>query len=129
VILLRAFYALAAGFVAVLALQAAAMIVVKRRAPSWAGAPEKPGPGYTLLNGGVLLIASAAGGWVTAQLAQANPLVHTLGLALVMLLMSALTAMQARGKQPLWYLLLMLPVASLGVFAGGMIYLRWAGLL
>jgi hypothetical protein len=128
-IMLRAFYALMAGFVVVLLVQAAAMLVLKRRVPSWAGAQEQPGVGYTLVNGGILLMAAAAGGWVTAQLAQANPLVHTLGLALVMLLMSALTAMQSRGRQPVWYLLLMLAIAPLGVFAGGIIFLRWYGLL
>lgn len=128
-IMLRAFYALVAGFVVVLLVQAAAMLVLKRRVPSWAGVQPKPSLGYTIVNGGILLIASVAGGWVTAQLAQANPLIHTLGLALVMLLMSALTAMQARGRQPIWYLLLMLPVAPFGVFAGGIIFLRWYGLL
>lgn len=128
-ILLRAFYALVAGFIVVLLVQAAAVVVLRRRVPSWAGVQAKPRVGYTLVNGGILLIAAAAGGWVTAQLALANPLIHTLGLALVMLLMSALTAMQSRGRQPVWYLLLMLPIAPLGVFAGGIIFLRWFGLL
>ncbi len=128
-ILVRAFFALAAGFIVVLAAQAAATLVLRRRVPSWAGAQPKPGAGYTMANGGILLVASAAGGWVTAQLAQANPLVHALALALALLLLSALTAMQARGRQPLWYLLMMLPVAPLGVFAGGILFLRWTGLL
>lgn len=127
--LLRTFYALAAGFVVVLGLQAAAMLILRRRAPSWAGTQARPGAAYTLAHGGILLLASAAGGWVTAQLSQANPLIHALDLALVMLLIAALTAMQSRGRQPAWYLLLMLPVAPLGIFAGGVIFLRWAGLL
>lgn len=128
-IFLRALYALLAGFVVVLLVQAAALLLVRRRVPSWAGAQAKPGLGYTVVNGGILLVASAAGGWVTAQLSLANPLVHTLALALVMLLMSALTAMQSRGRQPVWYLLTMLPLAPLGVFAGGIIFLRWSGTL
>jgi hypothetical protein len=43
--------------------------------------------------------------------------------------MSALSAMQPRGKQPVWYQLALLAIAPLGVLAGGLVRLRMLGIL
>ena len=66
---------------------------------------------------------------MTAWLSAANPLVHVLVLGIVVLAMGALSALQTRGKQPVWYALTLLAVSSLGVLAGGLVRLRVLGIL
>jgi hypothetical protein len=78
---------------------------------------------------GYSFLAAAAGGYVTAWLSSANPLIHVLVLAIVVLAMSALSALQARGKQPVWYALTLLALTPVGVFAGGLLRLRVLGVL
>jgi hypothetical protein len=61
---------------------------------------------------------------LTAWLAQANPLVHVLALAITVLLLAALSALQQRGQQPVWYMLTLVALTPLGVLAGGIVRLR-----
>jgi hypothetical protein len=68
------------------------------------------------------------GGYVTAWIATGNPLTYVLALALIVLLLSALSALQLRGKQPIWYQLLLIAISPIGVLAGGLIRLRLPGL-
>jgi hypothetical protein len=74
-------------------------------------------------------LAAAAGGYVTAWLSAANPLIHVLVLGIVVLAMGALSALQARGKQPVWYALTLLALTPLGVLAGGLVRLWVLGIL
>jgi hypothetical protein len=55
-------------------------------------------------------------------------LIHTLALALIVLLLSALSALQQRGMQPIWYQLTLLAVTPIGVFIGGLLRLRQMGI-
>jgi hypothetical protein len=128
-IFVRAFLALGAGFICLMLGQALGTFVLRRLIPSWAAIEKRPGFGYTIANGGILFLSAALGGFVTARLAEANPLIHTLALALIILMLAALTAMQSRGRQPIWYLLLMVALAPAGVFAGGVVWLRSTGVL
>jgi predicted membrane-bound dolichyl-phosphate-mannose-protein mannosyltransferase len=66
---------------------------------------------------------------VTAYLATGNPLVLVLVLAIVVLAMAALSALQSRGVQPVWYALALLVLMPLGALAGGMLRLRVLGIL
>jgi len=66
---------------------------------------------------------------MTAWAAVANPLIHVLALALVVLLLAALSAMQARGKQPIWYALVLVVLSPVGVLAGGLVRMRVLGIL
>jgi len=52
-------------------------------------------PGYAFVNLGSAFLSAAAGGYVTAWAAAANPLIHVLALALVVLALSALSALQS----------------------------------
>ena len=54
---------------------------------------------------------------------------HVLALSIIVLALSALTALQSRGKLPVWYLLVLLVVSPVGVVAGGLIRLRVIGIL
>jgi hypothetical protein len=47
---------------------------------------------------------------------------------LIVLLLSALSALQQRGKQPIWYQLLLVALTPAGIFVGGMIRLKVTGI-
>ena len=66
---------------------------------------------------------------MTAWAAAANPLIHVLALALVVLALAALSALQLRGKQPIWYQLTLVAISPIGVLAGGLARLRVLGIL
>jgi hypothetical protein len=129
VLAFHAFVALASGFLTMAAIVAALTALVARAAPDWAGEPRKPGAGYVFVNLGYSFLAAAAGGYVTAWLAAGNPLFQVLALAIIVLAIAAMSAMQARGKQPIWYQLTLTALSPLGVFAGGLVRMRVLGIL
>ena len=140
-VILHAFLALASGFAVTLALVTTLTALITRLVPSWAKTESKPqpgfpavdlrpqprGPGYAFVNLGSAFLSAAAGGYVTAWAAAANPLIHVL--ALVVLALSALSALQSRGKQPVWYQLALVAITPIGVLAGGLVRLRVLGIL
>ncbi|MGO9337147.1 MAG: hypothetical protein ACLPY1_06535 [Terracidiphilus sp.] len=128
-VVLYSFLALVAGFATMAVLVGVAMVLLTQLVPEWVGAESKPRPGYAFVNLGYSFLAAAAGGYVTAWLSAANPLIHVLVLGIVVLAMGALSALQARGKQPVWYALTLLALTPLGVLAGGLVRLRVLGIL
>jgi hypothetical protein len=126
---IHAFLALLAGFATIAMLVTVIAASVNRLAPEWASAEGKPQPGYAFVNLGSSFLAAAAGGYVTAWASDANPLIHVLVLGIVVLAMAALSTLQARGKQPIWYALTLLALMPLGVLAGGLVRLRVLGIL
>ena len=121
-VILHAFIALTAGFAVMALLVIAMTALLTRMVPSWTGAEGRPQPGYVFVNLGYSFLAAAAGGYVTAWVAAANPLIHVLALA-------ALSALQSRGKQPIWYQLALVAISPFGVLAGGLARLRMLGIL
>lgn len=103
--------------------------LVTQLAPEWAGAEGQPKPGYAFANLGYSFLAAAAGGYVAAWTAAGNPLVLVLVLGIVVLVMAALSALQSRGTQPVWYALSLLAFMPLGVLAGGLLRLKVLGTL
>jgi hypothetical protein len=89
----------------------------------------RPQAGYLFVNLGSSFLAAAAGGYVTAWVAVANPLIQVLALGIVVLAISALSALQARGKQPIWCQLALVAISPIGVLAGGLVRLRVMGIL
>lgn len=128
-VVLHAFLALVAGFATMAALVAAVTVLLQKLTPSWVGATGHPGTGYIFVNLGYSFLAAAAGGYVTAWLARADPLVHVLALAITVLLLSALSALQQRGQHPVWYMLALVALTPVGVLAGGLVRLRMLGIL
>jgi uncharacterized membrane protein len=126
---LHAFVALLAGFVTMVIIVIAATAVLTRLTPSWVGEQGRPSPGYVIVNLGYSFLGAAAGGYVTAWLARANPLYHVLALGIIVLVLSALSAVQSRGKQPIGYQLALIAIAPIGVLAGGLARLRVLGIL
>jgi hypothetical protein len=129
VVILHAFLALAAGFAVMAALAIALTALLERLVPSWADESFRPQPAYVFVNLGSSFLAAAAGGYVTAWAAAANPLIHVLALGIVVLALAALSALQSRGKQPIWYQLALVAISPIGVLAGGLVRLRVLGIL
>ena len=127
--ILHAFLALAAGFATMALLVIVLTALLTRMIPSWTGAEGQPEPGYAFVNLGYSFLAAAAGGYVTAWAAAANPLIHVLALGIVVLALAALSALQSRGKQPIWYALTLVAISPVGVLAGGLVRLRVVGIL
>lgn len=128
-VILHAFIALVAGFAVIVLLVIVITALLTRMVPSWTGEQGRPQPAYVFVNLGYSLLAAAAGGYVTAWAALGNPLVHVLALGMVMLALSALSVLQSRGKQPIWYQLALVAISPLGVLAGGLVRLRVLGIL
>ena len=126
---LHAFLALLGGFATMAALVAVITALLQKLTPGWVSERGAPKPGYIFVNLGYSFLAAAAGGYVTAWIAAHNPLVHVLALAITVLLLAALSALQQRGKQPVWYMLALVALTPLGVFAGGLVRLRVLGIL
>lgn len=128
-VILHAFLALAAGYATVMLLVLALRGLLQLFAPSLVGLEASPGLSYAFVNLGASFLAGAAGGYVTACVAAANPLIHVLALGLIILLLAALSALQSKGKQAIWYQLAQVALAPLGVLAGGLVRLRVLGIL
>ena len=128
-VILHAFLALLAGFATMTLTVVILSALLARLAPDWVGEEGKPGVGYAFANLGYSFLAAAGGGYVTAWASTGNPMIHVLVLGIVVLAMGALSALQSRGKQPVWYALTLLGLMPLGVLAGGLVRLRVLGIL
>jgi hypothetical protein len=128
-VVLHAFLALVAGFSTMAVLVGIVTVLLQKLTPGWGSDPRRPNPGYVFVNLGCSFLAGAAGGYVTAWMARDNPLIHVLALAIAVLLLAALSALQQRGQHPVWYLLALVALTPIGVFVGGMIRLRVLGIL
>jgi hypothetical protein len=103
--------------------------VLVKRAPDWVGSTGNPNASYVVVNLVYSLVAAMAGGFVTAWIAQVwiasgRPIMHILVLAVVVLLLGGLSALQQRGMQPVWYQLLLMAMMPVGVFLGGLLRLK-----
>ena len=127
--ILHAFLALAAGFATMVLLVIVLTALLERMVPSWADTEGKVQPGHAFVNLGYSFLAAAAGGYVTAWVAAADPMIHVLALGMAVLALAALSALQSRGKQPIWYALALVAISPIGVLAGGLVRLRVVGIL
>ncbi len=128
-VVLHAFLALASGLAVMALLVIAMTALLTRLVPGWTDTGGKPSAGYIVVNLGYSFLAAAAGGYMTAFAAAANPLIHVLVLALTVLALAAMSALQQRGKQPIWYQLSLVAISPIGVLAGGLLRLRVLGIL
>ena len=128
-VIAHVFFALLCGFLVIAALMAAVTVLLKWLTPSWAADEGRPSAGYAFVNLGTSFLAAAAGGYVTAWLAAANPLYPVLTLGIVVLALAALSALQAKGKRAIAYELALVALTPIGVLAGGLVRLRVLGIL
>lgn len=128
-VILHSFLAILAGYAVMVVLVIALTLLLAKLTPSWVGQQGNPNPAYALVNLGYSFLAATAGGYVTALVASANPLAHIFVLCIVVLLLGALSALQSRGKQPIWYAVSLLVIAPAGVLVGGLLRLQVLGIL
>ncbi len=128
-VVMHAFLALVAGFAVMALIVIAVTALIARFAPDWAGPQGRPRPAYAFVNLGYSFLAAAAGGYITAWAAPDGAVAHVLVLAIVVLALAALSALQARGQQPIAYQLALVALSPLGVVAGGLVRLRVLGVL
>jgi len=126
-VILHAFLALFAGFATMALLVGIATAVLMKTAPEWVGTKGHPRLGYVLFNLLYSFAAAVMGGYVTIWLARDNPLIHMEALALIVLLLGGLSALQQRGQQPIWYQLLLIVITPVGVLIGGLLRLHILG--
>jgi hypothetical protein len=94
--LLHSFFAIAAGFGAMAFLTAITTLLTRWLVPSWTKSP--PSRAARIFNLIASCLYAALGGRVTTLLAPANPLIHALILAIVILLVSTIAAAEFRGQ-------------------------------
>ncbi len=128
-VIARAFVALLAGFATIATLVIVVTALLARSAPDWVKTEGTPPPGYVFVNLGYSFLAAAAGGYVSAWIAARGPLANVLALAVVVLVLGGLSALQAKGRQPLWYQAALIAITPMGVVVGGLIRLRVLGIL
>ena len=128
-VILHAFMALLAGFATMAIVVIVITALLSRLTPGWVGFEGGPKPAYVFVNLGYSFLAAASGGYIAAWIALRNPLATVLALAIVVLVLGALSAFEARGRQPVWYQLALLALSPLGVVAGGLVRLRVLGIL
>ena len=128
-VILHAFLALASGFAALVLIMGILTLTLKGLVPAWAATSGPVTAGGAFINIAGSFAAAAAGGYVTAWLSHPTPMQHVLALAIAVLALAALNALQSRTQRPAWFLLALVVAAPFGVFAGGIIWLRVAGIL
>lgn len=117
--ILRAFLALLAGFLTMALPTGIVTAVLMKRAPAWIAANGRPRPAYLMTNLAYSLIFAIGGGYVTGIIGHENPLHYALILAIAVLLLSGMSAVYQRGKQPVSYQILVLVLAPACVLLGG----------
>jgi hypothetical protein len=129
VVILLTFFALASGFTVTVLLSLGLTALAARLVSGWRDSAGNKMPSFFFVHLGFSLLSAATGGYVTSWIATGNPLIQVLALALVLLLFAAMSALQARGKYPIWFLLAQVAITPLGVLAGGLLRLRVLGIL
>jgi hypothetical protein len=123
----RSFLAILAGFATMAVLLTLATAAITKSLPRLIGERDHPRRRFLLLNLTYSAAFALAGGYVTAIVAKADPLRTVLMLAIVILLLSALSALQLRGKQPVLYQLALIVITPVAALAGGLLRMHAAG--
>ena len=128
-VVMRTFVALLAGFITMGLLVATMTALLRRFTPGWIVEEGRPGAGAVVVTLGASFLSAAAGGYVTAVVAVGDALVQVLMLAIVVLALCALSALQQRGKQPVAFQLALVALTPMGVLAGALLRMRILGLI
>lgn len=126
--ILRSLLAILAGYIAPALLTLVTVPILGALAPATLDA----GNGWSVwLNVAYGAVFAAAGGWLAARLAPSKPFVHAIILAVLMGVLTGLTAVAAASapptpeyNQPAWYYPVLAGVSVLAVTFGGWLYSR-----
>ncbi len=121
--ILRGALAVFAGYAAMTALVILGAVLLGAVFPG--PSPEQPTGAYIAGNLVWGALAAAAGGWIAARIAVAQPMLHagSLAVAIIVLGMVRMSAGPAPG-QPDWFIGVMLVLAAAGALAGGFLASR-----
>jgi hypothetical protein len=117
--LLRSFIAITAGFACMALLTAITTLLTRWLTPSWARMP--PSRTAQIFNLVASCLYGALGGRLTATIAPISPLVHSLILAIIVLLVSTLAASELRGQALGFYPLALAVLPSLATLGSGIL--------
>lgn len=123
----RSFLAILAGFATMAVLVTLATLGITKSFPGLIGDHAHPRRRYMLLNVAYSATFAIAGGYVTAVIAKADPLRNVLVLAIVILMLSALSAVQLREQQPIAYQFALIVITPIAALAGGLLRMHAAG--
>lgn len=123
----RAFLALLAGFLTMALPTGIITTMLMRRSPAWVESAGRPRPAYLVTNLAYSLVFATAGGFVTGIIGHENPLRYALILAIAVLLLSGMSAVYQRGRQPVSYQILILVLAPACILLGG--WLRYKSIV
>lgn len=74
---------------------------------------------YLYSNLALSFVGALLGGWLSARLAPHNPVIHAAALAVLLLVMSGVSAKTQATKQPAWYPWTIAAIGVAGVMLGG----------
>jgi hypothetical protein len=118
-LLFHSFIAIAGGFACMAMLTAITTALVRWLVPSWSNLP--PCHSAQLFNLVATCLYSAMGGCLTALLAPISPLVHSLILAIIVLLVSTIAASEFRGQALGYYPFALAVLPSLATLGAGIL--------
>ena len=117
--LLRSFIAIAAGFACMAFLTAITTLLIRWLVPSWARVP--PSRAAEIFNLAASCLYGALAGRLTATIAPISPLVHSLILAMIVLVVSTVAASEFRGQALGFYPLALAVLPSLATLGSGIL--------
>jgi Na+/citrate or Na+/malate symporter len=117
--LLRSFIAIAAGFACMALLTAITTLLTRWLVPSWTRMP--PSRTAQLFNLAASCLYAALGGHLTAIAAPVSPLLHSLILAIIVLLVSTMAASELRGQALGFYPLALAVLPCLATLGSGIL--------
>ncbi|HEX6496992.1 MAG TPA: hypothetical protein VF018_15980 [Acidobacteriaceae bacterium] len=115
----HSFIAIAAGFACMGLLTGVTTLLVRWLVPSWSKLP--PTRSAQLFNLAATCLYSAVAGCLTAVLAPISPLVHSLILAVIVLLVSTVAATELRGQALGFYPLALAVLPSMATLGAGIL--------
>lgn len=117
--LLHSFIAIAAGFACMALLTGITTLLMRWLVPSWSRLP--PSRSAQLFNLVATCLYSAIAGFLTARLAPISPLMHSLILAIIVLLVSTVAASEFRGQSLGFYPLALAVLPSMAALGASIL--------
>jgi hypothetical protein len=117
--LLHSFLAIGGGFACIALLTAITTLLTRWLVPSWSRLP--PSRSAQLFNLAAASLYSAIGGRLTASVAPVSPLMHSLILAIIVLLISTIAASEFRGQALGFYPIALALLPSIATLGGGIL--------
>jgi hypothetical protein len=117
--LLHSFIAIAGGFACMALLTGITTLLMRWLVPSWSSLP--PSRSSQAFNLTATCLYAAMGGFLDALLAPISPLIHSLILAIIVLLVSTMAASELRGQMRGFYPLALAVLPSLATLGAGIL--------